>query len=345
MTGKVRASVSIKDIARAAGVSPSTVSRALHSHPGISAETGDRIRLLAEEMGYTPSLPARSLVTRDTATIGMVITHASDPFLARLVVGVEECARSEGYAVFLSSSYRDAEREQEVIRSFHERRASGVIVTGSQIGTGYLELSQRFPLPIVLTNCSGYPYSVSTDNQAGAQQAVEHLVHSGHRRIAYVSNQRSSRTNRERLAGYRAVLREHAIPVDDDLVLEGDGTLEGGARAAQQMLASSQPPTAVFCFNDMAAIGVIHAFNRADYRVPHCCSVVGFDNLELAGYYCPPLTTVRQPSYEIGRRAMRMLLKLIQGREEVQAEILPAELVIRETTGPASRPDHGAEGR
>ncbi len=345
MTGKVRASVSIKDIARAAGVSPSTVSRALHSHPGISAETGDRIRLLAEEMGYTPSLPARSLVTRDTATIGMVITHASDPFLARLVVGVEECARSEGYAVFLSSSYRDAEREQEVIRSFHERRASGVIVTGSQIGTGYLELSQRFPLPIVLTNCSGYPYSVSTDNQAGAQQAVEHLVHSGHRRIAYVSNQRSSRTNRERLAGYRAVLQEHAIPVDDDLVLEGDGTLEGGARAAQQMLASSQPPTAVFCFNDMAAIGVIHAFNRADYRVPHCCSVVGFDDLELAGYYCPPLTTVRQPSYEIGRRAMRMLLKLIQGREDVQTEILPAELVVRETTRPVPRSARKEKGR
>jgi DNA-binding LacI/PurR family transcriptional regulator len=332
---KTRVSTSIKDIARAAGVAPSTVSRALRDRPGVSAQTGARIRHLAEEMDYTPSLLARSLVTRDTATIGLVITYASDPFLARLVAGVEEAARENGYSVFLSSSYRDADREQEVIRSFHERRASGIIVTGSQIDAGYRRLRERFPLPIVLTNCRTYPYSVSTDNRSGAEQAVDHLARLGHQRIAYVSNQRSFRTNDDRFAGYQAALARYRIPLHPELVIDGDGTLEGGAQVGQELLALSDPATAIFCFNDLVALGVLHALERTGFTVPRDCSIVGFDDLELAAYACPPLTTVRQASQRIGELAMRMLIDLIQGQDDVQAEVLPAELVIRETTGPA----------
>jgi len=327
--------VSIKDIARKAGVSPSTVSRALHHHPRISEETGHRVRRLAQQMGYSPSLPARSLVTRHTATIAMVITHASDPFLGRLVIGVEEAARSHGYSVFLSSSYRDAEREQEVIRSFHERRVTGVIVTGSQIDAGYVQLRERFPLPIVLINCPSYPHSVSADNRAGARQATEHLVRLGHRRIAYVANRRSHRTDLKRLAGYKAALADHEIALDEGLLVDGDGTLTGGVLAMQHLLALSQRPTAVFCFNDMTAIGVLHTLHQAGLQVPRDCSVVGFDNLELAAFYCPPLTTVRQPGYRLGQQAMRMLLGLIEGSDNAHAEVLPAELIVRETSGPA----------
>jgi DNA-binding LacI/PurR family transcriptional regulator len=209
----VHRSVSIKDIAKAAGVSPSTVSRALHHNPRISEETATRVRRLAQEMGYSPSLPARSLVTRHTATIGLVITHVSDPFLGRLVIGVEETAQAQGYSVFLSSSYRDANLERNVIRDFHERRVTGIIVTGSQIDAGYVQIRERYPLPIVLINFRDYPHSVSTDNVAGAQQAVEHLVQLGHRRIAYVSNYRSYRTDLDRLNGYKAILAKLDIPV------------------------------------------------------------------------------------------------------------------------------------
>jgi DNA-binding LacI/PurR family transcriptional regulator len=289
----MKRSVSIKDIALADGVSPSTVSRALHHHPRISEATATRIRRLAEEMGYSPSLPARSLVTRHTATIGLVITHASDPFLGRLVIGVEEAAQANGYSVFLSSSYRSADLERKVIRDFHERRVTGIIVTGSQMDAGYLELRERYPLPIVLINFRDYPQSVSTDNLAGAQQAVDQALH-----------------------------------------VEGDGTLEGGLGSMRRLLALSRPPTAVFCFNDVTAMGVLRGLNAAGVRVPHDCSVIGFDDLDMAAYYCPPLTTVRQPSYRLGQRAMRMLLQLIQGREDVESEVLPAELVVRETTGP-----------
>ena len=336
-------SVSIKDIAQAAGVSPSTVSRALHDHPRISEQTAARIHRLAQEMRYTPSLPARSLVTRDTKTIGFVITYASDLFLGQLVIGVEEVARDNGYSVLLSSSYRDADREQEVIRSFHERRVSGIIISGSQGDISYLQLHEHFPLPIVLINFRDYPYSVSTDNWAGARQAVEHLVQLGHRRIAYLANRRSYRTNLDRLTGYKAVLADHAIPLDGQLIVEGDGTLAGGAQAMKQLLALPQPPTALFCFNDMTAIGAMRTLDVAGVRVPRNCSVVGFDDLDLAGYCCPPLTTVRQPSYRLGQRAMCMLLNLVQGRGDVQAEILPAELIVRETTGPALVPVGGGE--
>ena len=330
--------VSIKDIAKAAGVSPSTVSRALSDHPRISLETKERIRGLAEEMGYTPSLLARSLVTQDTATIGVVITSVSDPFLAHLVTSIEEVAQEQGYSVLMSSSYLDQDRELEVVSAFHGRRTKGIIVIGSQVDVDYLQLRDRFPLPVVLTNCRTYPYSVSTDNTAGARRAVEHLVQLGHRRIAYIANRRSRRSNSDRLQSYQQVLAANGIPVDEDLIIEGDGTLRGGNAAAQILLSQSQPPTAVFCFNDMTAIGVLSGLQQAEIRVPEEMSVVGFDDVECAAHCYPRLTTVRQPTNLMGQRLIHMLLELIQGQEDVGSEILPAELVIRESTGALRTP-------
>lgn len=328
-------SVTIRDIARVAGVSPSTVSRALNDHPRISTATKERVRQLAHEMGYTPSVLARGLVTRKTATIGVVITTASDPFLAPLVTSIEETAHCNGYSVFLSSSHRDSERELASVRAFYERRVSGVIVIGSQISEGYMGLRDRFPLPVVLTNCRTYPYSVSSDNVEGARQAAEHLLQLGHRRVAYVANRYSQRANLDRLNGYRQALDAWEIALDQNLVIEGDGTPEGGVSATQRLLALTQSPTAFFCFNDMTAIGVIETLRRAGFHVPWDKSVVGFDDLDLASHFSPRLTTVRQPTHRLGRCAIRTLLALIQDENDVQPEILPAELIIRETTGPA----------
>jgi len=330
--------VSIKDIAKVAGVAPSTVSRALSDHPRISKETKERVRRIAREMEYTPSLLARSLVKQDTATIGVVITSVSDPFLTNVVTSIEEVAQEQGYSVLLSSSYLDPERELEVVRSFHGRRTRGIIVIGSQIDTGYLHMRDRFPLPIVLTNCPIYPYSISTDNPASARQAVEHLIQLGHRRIAYIANRRSHRSNLDRLTSYQQVLEEQRIPVDEDLIIEGDGTLGGGNAAGQALRSRAQPPTAVFCFNDMTAFGVVSALRQAETRVPEEMSVVGFDDVEFAAYCHPPLTTVRQPTDLMGQRLMRMLLALIRGQEDVEPEVLPGALVIRESTGPAPLP-------
>jgi len=332
-------SVTIRDIAQAAGVSPSTVSRALNDHPRISVATKELIQQLAQQMGYTPSALGRGLVTRQTATIGVVITTALDPFLAPLVTSIEEMARDNGYTVFLSSSCSDPERELGAVRAFYERRVSGVIVIGSQIEEGYFKLRDRFPLPIVLTNCRTYPYSIASDNVVGARRAVAHLIQLGHRLVAYISNPRSHCTNLDRYAGYRQALDKAGIPLDQNLVAEGNGTLDGGINAARQLLTSSQLLTAFFCFNDMTAIGVIVALRQAGFQVPRDKSVVGFDDLDLALYYHPALTTVRQPTCHMGQRAMRTLLELIRGKDDVRPEILPTELIIRETTGPVISSD------
>lgn len=325
-------SVSLKDVARAAGVSTSTVSRALYHHPRISQETADRVRHLAEEMGYTPSLLARSLVTQDTATIGVVLSSVSDPFVGQLVHGVEEVASRAGYSVLIGSSYRNPDLEREIVRSFYGRRASGIIVTGSQIDLGYLDLRKRFLLPVVLINCPAYPHSISTDNVSGARAAMQHLVRLGHRRIAYVGNPLSYNANRERLQGYQSVLAEAGLTPDEALVVDGDGGVARGAEAMKCLLALPRPPTAVFCFNDLTALGVMHALALAGVHVPEACSVIGFDDLELAPYFCPPLTTVRQPRRKMGGRAMEMLLALMDEKGTPQAEILPTELVVRDTT-------------
>jgi LacI family repressor for deo operon, udp, cdd, tsx, nupC, and nupG len=325
-------SVSIKDIAKRAEVSPSTVSRALNADPRISEATSAFIQDLAREMGYTPSLAARSLVTQQTNTIGLVISSISDLFVGDLVIGAEKAARSYGYAVFVISAYRDAAREEEAVRSLHERRTTGIIVTGSQIDEGYLQLRQRFPQPVVLINCPSYPHSISTDNLSGACEAVEHLVHLGHRRISYIANPHSYQANLDRFAGYRAVLAQHGIPAEEEWMAEGDGTMAGGQRAVQRLLANPHRPTALFCFNDLTAIGALCALSQAGLQVPADCSVAGFDDLDLAAYCSPPLTTVRQHRDQLGQRAMHMLQQLIQGRDDVQAELLPAELVVRETT-------------
>ena len=330
--------ISIKDIAKAAGVAPSTVSRALSDHPRISQETKDRISRLAKEMGYTPSLLARSLVTRDTATIGVVITMASDPFLTHLVTSIEEVAQEQGYSVLMSSSYLDPSRELDVVGAFHGRRTRGIIVIGSQVDADYLQMRDRFPLPIVLTNCRTYPYSVSTDNPVGVRRAVEHLLQLGHRRIAYIANPRSHRANLDRLTSYQQVLDESGVSPDNDLILEGDGALQGGFKAARHLLILNPRPTAVFCINDMTAIGLLNGLRQAGIQVPEEMSVVGFDDVEFAAHCYPRLTTVRQPTDLMGQRLIHMLLALIQGQEDVEPEVLPAELVIRESTGPLPAP-------
>jgi DNA-binding LacI/PurR family transcriptional regulator len=251
------------------------------------------------------------------------------------VQGVEETAERNGFSVFLSSSYRDAERELAMVRSFHERRANGIIVTGSQLDERYLELGDQLALPIVLINCRTYPYSVYADNLSGARQAVAYLVELGHRRIAYVTGQGSHQSNLDRLAGYQQVLTENDLRLEDSLIFSGEGTLACGVRAARRLQTMPQPPTAIFCFNDLTAIGVIRGLQQSGALVPHDYSVVGFDDLELASYYCPALTTVRQPTQRLGQSAIDMLLDLIHGDRNQQPERLPADLVVRDSTGPA----------
>jgi DNA-binding LacI/PurR family transcriptional regulator len=328
---------SIKDIARQAGVAHSTVSRALRNSPLIGAETTGRIRQIAEESGYRRSAAARSLVTSRTATIGVVATHISDPFAAEVVGGIEDAANDRDYSVILANSNADPEREVKVVRSFEERRVDGIIVTSSRVGAVYAEMLSQTRVPIVLLNNqhpSEFLHSVTIDNPAASRRATEHLIELGHRRIAYIGDRFGGQSDTERFGGHRAALDGAYLPFEPCYSVHGNGKPEGGVEAMQALLALAAPPTAVFCYNDMTAIGALRAIRARGLRTPEDVSVVGFDDLFVAQYASPPLTTVRQPMREMGRLAFETLIELIGGGAAQPHIRVPGELIVRESTAP-----------
>jgi DNA-binding LacI/PurR family transcriptional regulator len=331
--------ISIKDIARTANVSHSTVSRALRNSPLVNPETGALIRKIAADQGYTVSAVARSLVTRRTNTIGVVVTSIADPFVGEVVGGIEEFALAHDYSLLLATCHADPTREVRAVQSFQERRVDGVLVTSSRVGALYLPLLAEMKVPIVLINNQHpgeFVFTVTIDNLHGAREAVRHLVDLGHRRIAYIGDQFGFQSDTERLAGYRQILDEACIGFRPELVANGDGGPESGRRAMSQLLALPKPPTAVFCYNDMAAIGAMRAAREHGLTVPDGLSVVGFDDLFLSSYTDPPLTTIRQPKHEMGRQAAQILLELLAGGKP-QSRVTQGELIVRQSTAPPAR--------
>lgn len=326
--------VTIKDIAKVAGVSHTTVSRALKGHPSISAETTGRIRKIAQDMGYTPSAVAQSLLSQRTETIGMVITTTADPFIAQIVGGVEQVAQTAGYSVFLSSSHNNPEQEMAVVETFQRRRVDAIIVTSSRLGSVYSSRLDQIQVPIVLINNNeegDYLRSVASNDIRGAQEAVEHLISLGHRRIGYIGATNRPKSNRRRLEGYHTALEQAGILPDPDLVFSpiANTDIERGQLTLKLLL--SVRATAVFCYNDNIAIGLLLAGRDQKITVPQQLSIVGFDDIEPALYVTPPLTTVRQPRFELGQRAMNMALDLLEG-QKVQDQLLPCKLIIRDST-------------
>jgi len=337
--------VSIKDIAKAAGVSHSTVSRALTDSPLVKAETKARIQRLAQEMGYTPNAIARSLVTQQTRTVGVVVTTITDPFIAEVVQGIEDTAHENDYAVILSSSAAEPDREIAAVEMLRAKRVDSVIVTSSRVGALYLEHLERIGVPVVLVNnhnekSGRYTFSVSVDNQHGGCLATRHLIEGGHRRIAYVSGPADHSDNAGRLAGYRQALDEAGIAFDPALVVLGNGRLDSGERALLALRSLDRPPTAVFCYNDMTAIGLLSAARGAGLSVPEDLALVGFDDIPLAHHINPCLTTIAQPQRDMGRRAMNMALALMISDDSatpVSDVVVKGKLIVRESSGVVAR--------
>jgi DNA-binding LacI/PurR family transcriptional regulator len=333
--------VSIKDIARAAGVSHPTVSRALRDSPLVSAETKARIKQLAEEMGYSPDARAQSLVRGSTRTVGVVVTTIADPFIAQVVQGIEDAAQKNGYTVILCNSHSDPEREISAVETLWSKRVDGVVVTSSRVGALYLDHLERIGVPVVLINnhneSSGrYTYSVSVDNRHGGSLATEHLLQLGHRRIAYVSGPADHSDDLDRWAGYHQALDRAGIPVDPTLVVRGTGRADGGERALPTLMALEPPPRAVFCYNDMTAIGLMRAAQAAGLSIPADLAVVGFDDIPFASYVTPSLSTIAQLKVEMGVWAMEMVLALIATSNPIADQfsnlVLEGQLIVREST-------------
>ena len=333
--------ISIADIARVAGVSHTTVSRALRESPLISVDTRERIQKLAQEMGYTPNAIAQSLQTQRTSTIGLVVTSIDDPFLSDVVKGVEEVARVGGFSVLLSATHNDPDQEIVVIETFHRRRVDGILVASSRITNKYKKRLGFVRVPTVLINSQAESQDellhwVAVDDRAGARLAVEHLQQLGHRSIGYLGVTCRPRSNQLRLQGYQDAMTTAGIMPQDRWIGIAPGTEasdEEDVAAGQALLPHllDAEVTAVFCYNDMVAIGVLIACHKRGIAVPQELSVIGFDDIRLASYVTPSLTTIHQPKIALGHLATEVMLDLLQKRP-VQNHVLQPTLVIRAST-------------
>lgn len=329
--------ITLKDVAREAEVSITTVSRALNGKDAISSPTRERILKIAKNLGYTPNAVARGLKTQETRIVGIAITDISDPFFAPIVKGIEKTARKEGYHLILCDTDEDYETEKEALQTLLERRVDGLLVTPAQ--TKYediVELKKR-GIPLVLL---GRHFNfqlletdyIATDDVQGAFSATMHLIRKGHRRILFINGPDYVSSAKERFAGYKRAFLEAGVKIDESLIKEGGTKMEDGYRIMEEELKKAPDFTAVFAYSDFVALGVIKALNKNHLRVPQDMAVVGYDDIEIAAFLEVPLTTVRIPKYELGAEGFKLLKrKMADNTASVQKVILPTELVVRKS--------------
>jgi len=343
--------VRLKEIAAVAQVSVMTVSKALRDKPDLSAATKARIQALAAQMGYVPDIRAQGLRNQRSHLLGLVISAATNPVNARILLGIEERAHETGYDLVVAQSLNRPDREDAVLRRLIARRADGIFLSPvyrMDPSAPIYEDLQRHAIPVVLLGhrapfCDSFP-AVETDDLAASWAMTRHLVELGHRRIAFFAGPRVSPAALERYEGYRRGLREAGIVPDDRLVFNAGATIEEGAAAALQWLQEDARSTAIQCAHDLVAIGAADTVLNQGFRIPQDVSVAGFGNVLAAEYFRVPLTTVRQPKLRLGTVAMEVMMKLLRG-EPVSTQRLQAQLEIRASTAAPTSATPAANGR
>ena len=325
----------IADVARAAGVSASTVSHVVNRTRRVSPETARAVQAVIDAVGYRPNVLARSLKTASTRSVGIAMSMVANAYFSDIICAIEsECARL-GLMVFLSDTQDDPDREYAVLSAFHQRRVDGVIFAPgadrSRDGLGYLRSAG---IPSVLVDRTPDPSfdQVGVKNREAMRTLVRHVAGFGHRRIGYVGGQSGFETTRERLAGYRDGLEEAGAAFEERYALAGNSTTADATAAAHALLSLPDPPTALVTGNNLATIGAMRALRARGLRVPGDLSIVGFDDFEWADCFDPRLTLVAQPCEAIGRLAAKHLVERIaapQGRP--QTILLDATLVVRDS--------------
>jgi DNA-binding LacI/PurR family transcriptional regulator len=307
--------VTIIDIAKKLNVSHSTVSRALNGSSLISQSTTERIRQIAAEMGYFHSAAARSLKTNRTQALGVIVSNVDDPFFGEILQGIEEVAQNNGYSLFMAASQHSPEKEQHIVQTMREHSVDGVIICSASFSTTQSNQFSKYGIPIVVVNnqaAEDYRYSIYHDDLDGSRQVTHHLVELGHRRIAYLGNSSSGRTNLDRITGFEEEMAAAGllIPSEYKHNVDGGGP-ENGLTGVSYFLALKDLPSAIVCYNDMIAIGALKGLKTAGIRVPGEISVTGFDNIVFSDFTNPPLTTFDQPKRFLGSEAARLVLELL----------------------------------
>jgi DNA-binding LacI/PurR family transcriptional regulator len=337
--------VTIKDIARELGVSPSTVSRALKDHPDISPATKKQVRELVEKLKYKPNAIALSLRSRKSNTIAILVPEIVHHFFSSVISGIEEVAQVAGYNAMIFQSNESYDREVAIAQSLISNQADGLLVSISKTSKnfGHLKELMNGGLPLVFFDraCEEIEADkVIVDDFSGAFNAVEYLIRTGCRRIAHFSAPQHLQIGYQRKRGYISALEKHGMEPDDSLMVKCD-THEEALSVTPLIMRMKHPPDAIFAVNDMTASGVLKVLKQMRFRIPEDVSVIGFTDGLVATVTDPPLTTVSQHGFEMGKKAMEMLLKRIDALEEDYppvTEVIPADLVVRESTRPLPEP-------
>jgi LacI family transcriptional regulator len=330
--------VTIKDVARKAGVSPATASRVAGNYGYVSKAIRNKVLVAIRELGYRPNTVARSMVTKSTHTLGLVVTDITNPFFAHLMRSVEDVTWKAGYTLFLANTDENTQREEAIVQTILERQVDGLIlVPATSQSTPYLEhfIQQGIPLVLLDRNVGGIAAdAVMVDNENGAYQAVTHLIRLGHRRIGMVIDNLNISTNTERLAGYRKAFHEADLPVEEQLIQSCQFTEQSAFYLTTEMFNHPQRPTALFAANNFMTLGILHAAQQANLRIPEDIALVGFDDLDWTAFSPLQITTVTQPVQELGNVAANRLLMRLQGDQTSPMEIrLKTIFIIRKSCG------------
>lgn len=339
-------SVSIREVASAAAVSVTTVSRVLNDTGPVREDTRRRVLAAIARLGYTPHGAARSLITRQTRTIGVILPDIYGEFFSELIRGADLAARRSGYHLLVSGAHADLAETREVLRTLHGR-VDGLVLMASAVDARALDDSLPATMPIVLLNDgrrAATHSSIRIDNRGGARAMTRHLIGQGHRRIGFIEGPEGNDDAAERRMGYREALAAHGLTRDAGLELPGDFTEKAGHDAGRRFTALTPRPTAVFAANDAMAIGCLAGLRDAGLRVPEDVALAGFDDIPIARYMTPPLTTVHVAIEELGGGAIARLVGELERNRPGPArhELLPATLVVRGSTSPASGATSGA---
>jgi len=333
---------SIRDVAQRAGVSISTASRALNDKPDVNKAVRARVLAAARELNYAANVHARVMGGGRSRTLGLIIANSADPFFATLARGVSDTATTYGYSLIVWNTNETTDLELHAHQMLRERRVDGALLASVQGGEAPLQRLSEERIPYVLLNrdLDTVPANcVQLDYRSGAHDATAHLVALGHRRIAHLTHRDNQYSARERLAGYREALEEAGVTFAPSLVIPCAGGIGGAYRAALETLPALQPgPTALFVYNDIWCVGVLRALHELGWRVPEDISLMGNDDLELSAFLVPPLSTVSQDPYEVGRRAVDLLVEQVRNPADQpwtpRRVVLRPELRLRASTAP-----------
>ena len=331
--------ITIRDVAKKAGVSVSTVSRAFNNYGDISESTRDSILKIANELGYKPNIVAKSLSSNKHYRLGMLVENYEtsgmlNPLVFEILLSFRDAASKQDYEIVLLPTTSENQKQESLEKLFGEKKIDGAFIMGLKTTDEYYKELETIKYPCVLYDVSVNNPAVSSvgvNNIKGSFLAVEHLIKLGHKKIAFINGHKEAEVSYERLDGYCLALNRYGIPIDNTLIEYTDFSDEGAEQAIERLLKEHKEFTAVFCASDLIAVGTINMLNNLGYLVPDDVSVVGFDDIYIAQYMNPKLTTIRQNRQKIGQSAANVLISMVSG-QEIGSVMIDPELIVRDST-------------